>query len=82
MKEKEADAEIEVRQARVTLEAAARANINSGPIKRILAKAEHRLMFLGKARQALEAGYVIVPNFPGDTIAIRVKRMGPRLPSA
>lgn len=72
--EKIRDADIEVRQARVTIDAGQRAGINVGPAKKILAKCVARAMFLGKVHDALEAGYVIVPNFPGETIAIRVKR--------
>lgn len=71
-------AEIELRQAKVTVEAGSRAGINIGPVKRLVKKAEDRLTYLQKVKDALNEGCVIVPNFPGETVAVRVKRATPR----
>jgi hypothetical protein len=54
------------------------ARIDSTAATRLIAHGKKRVLYLGKVKEALEAGYVIVPNMPGDTIAIRVKRENPR----
>lgn len=82
MIDKEKAAGIELRQAQVTLESARNHKLDARIAERLVKKAEQRLMFVVKIREALEAGYVIVPNFPGDTIAIRVKRSGARAPAS
>jgi hypothetical protein len=64
----------EVEQAEAALLAADEANIETGALKRILNKHRDRGRYLEKVALALEAGYLIVPNFPGDTVAIRVKQ--------
>lgn len=43
--------------------------------------AKQRLNFYVKIRQTIEAGYTIVPNFPIDLFAIRVKRQTPNAKS-
>lgn len=45
--------------------------------RRQIAKHEHRAEFYRKIKMALEAGYYIVPPFPIDLFAIRVKRPKP-----
>jgi hypothetical protein len=40
-------------------------------------KAKARMVFYGKVRLAIEAGYVIVPNFPVNIFAIRTNRKAP-----
>lgn len=77
MKRKEAEAEAEVQQAEMLVESCMRANIGTASATRALKRAESRHLYLTKVRQALEEGYVIVPNFPGRTIAVRVKRDKP-----
>jgi len=39
--------------------------------KRIMLKADRRIGFYRKVRAAIDAGYLIVPNFPMDVFAIR-----------
>lgn len=46
--------------------------------KRLLSKARKRAEFYVKTQQALAAGYLIVPNMPSETVAIRVSREQPR----
>lgn len=53
------------------------AAIDDTAAKKLVKKEEHRLLYLRKVRDALAAGYVMLPNFQGDTIAIRVKRDRP-----
>src|SRR3989337_1738466 len=47
---------------------------NGKPYQTQRYKAERKLLFYRKIREALEAGYVIVPNFPLDLFAIRTTR--------
>lgn len=50
----------------------------SGLLKRHWERAKARVVFFEKILTALEAGYVIVPDFPIDVFAVRVTRSGPR----
>lgn len=59
------------------IEQADKAGIKA-PLAALMKRHESRILYLSKVRAALEAGYVMVPNFPGETMAIRVKRAGPR----
>lgn len=43
-----------------------------------LARTEKRIPFYEKIKAAVAAGYLIVPNFPVDIFAVRVKRDAPR----
>lgn len=45
----------------------------AGPFRTVLTKVEHEQEYMGKMREALKAGYCIVPNFPVDIIAIRIR---------
>lgn len=47
----------------------------SAPLKRVLDKAASKIKFYEKIRKAIEAGYLIVPNFPMEIFAIRTKRV-------
>lgn len=75
---KEVQQQEEVRAAEETFAIAEAAGISVEPAKRMLARAKGRVLYLSKIAAALEAGYVMVPNFPGSTIAIRVTRDRPR----
>jgi hypothetical protein len=44
---------------------------NAAPFKRLIQKANRKIGFYKKVRQAIEAGYLIVPNFPLNIFAIR-----------
>lgn len=77
IKIKEGIAQQDLDSANALIEACEESNINSGHANRLRLRAESRLLYLGKVRSALEAGYAIVPNLTGNTIAIRVKRDKP-----
>lgn len=49
----------------------------TSPLKRQQAKVEKRILFFDKIKQALLAGYVIVPNFPVQLFAIRTNKDSP-----
>lgn len=72
--QKELEAQDDLASAETLLAACESAGLNVTHAKRGVVRAKSRLMYLGKVKAALEAGYVIVPNFPGETIAIRVKK--------
>lgn len=44
---------------------------NAAPFKRLMQKANRKIGFYKKVRAAIEAGYLIVPNFPLNIFAIR-----------
>lgn len=67
-------AEHDLADANETLKHLTDANMATTAAERIVKRAESRVQFLAKAKQALEAGYVIVPEMPCDVVAIRVKR--------
>jgi hypothetical protein len=46
-------------------------NWKAGPFRNIVQKANRKIGFYKKVRQAIEAGYLIVPNFPLNIFAIR-----------
>lgn len=77
---KETEANKEIAAALEMVNQAIAAGISVDAAKRLVWRAENRARYLCKIATALEAGYVMVPNFPGDTIAVRVKRQGPRGP--
>lgn len=74
---KEAQQLEEIKAAEETVAMAEAAGISAEPAKRLVTHAKSRALYLNKVAAALEAGYVMVPNFPGDTIAIRVNRQKP-----
>lgn len=47
------------------------------PLKRQQTKVEKRILFFKKIQSALNAGYVIVPNFPVQLFAIRTNKNSP-----
>ena len=77
-KELEAEAQKELSEANILIDRCSHAHVDVKRPKMLRKRAESRLTYLSKMREALEAGYVIVPNFPGETIAIRVKRDNPK----
>lgn len=74
----EAEAQVDLNEAVILIDRCQKAHLGTNRPKRFKRLAESRLLYLSKMREALEAGYVIVPNFPGETIAIRVKRDDPK----
>lgn len=49
----------------------------TAPMKRQISKTEKRVLFFEKIQSALNAGYVIVPNFPVELFAIRTNKGTP-----
>jgi hypothetical protein len=62
---------LELAESQQILEATITAKVNQTAAKRLIKQAEHRLLYLTKVHAALEAGYVMVPDMPGQVIAIR-----------
>lgn len=77
VKRKEQSADQDINSACVLLKQCDENHISSAHAKRLRNRAVKRKTFLSKMREALEAGYVIVPNFPGSTIAVRVSKKKP-----
>jgi hypothetical protein len=71
-------AQSELADASQTLITLQESGLSTTAAERIMRSAESRVVFLEKAKQALEAGYVIVPEMPCDVVAIRVKRDNPK----
>lgn len=46
----------------------------TAPLKRACDRAKERVEFYEKVKAALEAGYCIIPNLPGDVFAVRTTR--------
>jgi hypothetical protein len=53
------------------------ANLSVAAAKRIHRRATARVGYLTKVGQALQAGYVMMPDMPGDIVAVRVNRNSP-----
>ena len=77
VKAKEKEAQEDYANACVLVSQCEDAKLNAQYAKRLKTRAEGRKRYLLKVRAALESGYVIMPNFPGNTIAVRVKREKP-----
>ena len=74
---------VESAELEKTVELAAAASIDVEPVRRQIGRLTSRIGFLERTAAALEAGFVIVPNFDCRVIAIRVKenRLPRRKPS-
>ncbi len=68
----------EVSDCEVVVSAIGDTELKSDSARRLLSKAKKRVEFYCKVKQALEAGYLIVPDLPSETVAIRVNRKRPR----
>lgn len=68
----------EARDATDCCIAATNAGWKTGPFERRERIAEGRLKFYEKCLAAVDAGYVIVPNFPVDVFAIRTAKRKPK----
>lgn len=71
-------AEAELADATAVLSAAEQAGFNLEPHRRMVRKARTRAAYYRKLRGALAAGYIIVPNFPLDLLAVRTDEAAPR----
>jgi hypothetical protein len=77
MKGLEIEAQTDLNEANILVERCEKAHLGTDRPKRFVKRAQSRLLYLSKMREALESGYVIMPNFPGTTIAVRVKKKKP-----
>jgi len=68
---------IEVTDLTENLATAKKNHWNTAALGRALAKAVKSKNYYVKVLEALKAGYYLVPNFPGDVIAIRTTRKKP-----
>jgi hypothetical protein len=66
-----------MREAEANLKAAIDAKVKTAPWRHQVTLAKRRITYYDKVRQALEAGYFIVPDFPINVIAVRTKRKEP-----
>lgn len=66
-----ADARKNLRQAKAMLWA-------WKPWERVVRKTVQQMIYYAKIRAAVKAGFLIVPNFPAEVIAVRVDRPAPR----
>lgn len=66
-----ADARKNLRQAKAMLWA-------WKPWERTARKLEQRMVYYAKIKAAVKAGFLIVPNFPAEIIAVKVEKRGPR----
>lgn len=69
--------QIELAEAEKNYEIARKNKWRSSPFARIVSTAKRKIGFYEKVRQALEAGYYIVPPFPVDLFAIRTDKTYP-----
>lgn len=69
--------EAEVTELKESIEHATASKWSTRTLKNQQAKAEKRMLFFDKMKEALKAGYYIVPNFPVDLFAIRTNREDP-----
>jgi len=67
-------ARAELADAEQLLAALREAGLDQRAAERMINRAKSRVEYLVKVHEALSAGYVMVPDMPAETIAIRVKR--------
>lgn len=79
LKDKLTEIEIEVRELNAGLEEARRNNWKTDALVRACNRTISLEAFYFKVLMAVEAGYVIIPEFPIDVFAIRVTRGGVRV---
>jgi len=67
----------ELEEQEAILQQAIRGHWGRGRIERLINRGSKRLLFYEKIVMALDAGYLVIPNMPMDTIAIRTTRKKP-----
>ena len=72
--EKAKSLETELREARANLKAAKDAKWRTSGWLNVVSRIQKTLLFYGKVREAIEAGYIVIPNLPLDVFAIRTTR--------
>ena len=75
---KVSECELEMTEAETNLEQAKKSKWRQTGFKTHIRHARERLTYYTKVKAALEAGYVIVPNFDLDIFAIRTTRKKPK----
>lgn len=78
LERKRDDAAFSERELSRTIEEAEGSRINVQPLKNQRMRAANRVAYYEKLIEALRAGYVIVPDLPAQTVAVRVNREKPR----
>lgn len=73
-----AELDREARDLTESLNVASTGGLKTDAIDRALARTERRLTFYRKIKKALDAGYMVVPNFPMDMIAVRTSAKSAR----
>ena len=74
-------AKIEATEAKLMAETMTVARLGSAQAKAMHKRATSRVGYLVKIKQALEAGYCMMPDMEGPTIAVRLDQIGP-MPAA
>lgn len=74
-------AKIEATEAKLMAETMTAARLGSAQAKALHKRATSRVGYLVKIKQALEAGYCMMPDMEGTTIAVRLDQIGP-MPAA
>lgn len=69
--------EVEAIEAETNLEQAKKSKWKVAPWKKAAALARGRVIYYQKIRAALEDGYVIMPDLPAQTLAVRTTASGP-----
>jgi hypothetical protein len=67
----------EARDAKEMRQKMLAAGLNPSQAKSIHGRATARVVYLTKIKDALQAGYVLMPDMPGEVIAVRTDRVGP-----
>lgn len=70
--------ENEVTEAQANLDMATKRKWATAPFRKALTLVQGRVGYYQRMKAALEAGYVIMPDMPGMTIAVRTSQRGPR----
>lgn len=73
----QAQVSTELAEERTNLEIATKRKWATDPFKRRIARLEKRVVFFAKMGDALDAGYILIPNFDMDVFAIRTKARNP-----
>lgn len=76
--QKVAAVKTELRDLETNLELATEHGWKHTSVVTSINRAQKRVLFYEKIKAAVDAGYLIVPNFPVDVFAVRVQRAKPR----
>lgn len=68
---------VEAQEAKGMVAQMQTAGLNASSARRMHRRATARVTFLTKVRSALAAGYVMMPDMPGDVVAVRTDKENP-----